>query len=75
MWKRGRKRGVDMKELILRQCELLEGVALTQAMQLQVFPADIIFSAGNNNPDSHHLQGGMTFATQISPLLNLCLPM
>ena len=30
----------------------------------------INFLAGNNYPDSHHLHGGMKFATQISPLLN-----
>ena len=29
------------------------------------------FLAGNNFPDSPHSQGGMKFATQISPLLNL----
>ena len=28
------------------------------------------FLAGNNYPDSPHSQGGMKFATQISPLLN-----
>ena len=28
------------------------------------------FLAGNNNPDLPYLQGGMKFATQISPLLN-----
>ena len=28
---------------------------------------------GNNNPDSHHSQGVMKFATQISPLLNYLL--
>ena len=28
------------------------------------------FLAGNNYPDSPHLQRGMKFATQISPLLN-----
>ena len=28
------------------------------------------FWAGNNYPYSPHLQGGMKFATQISPLLN-----
>ena len=28
------------------------------------------FLAGNNYPDSPHLQWGMKFATQISPLLN-----
>ena len=28
------------------------------------------FLARNNNPDSPHSQGGMKFATQISPLLN-----
>ena len=32
------------------------------------------FLAGNNSPKSPHSQGGMKFATQISPLLNyLCL--
>ena len=31
----------------------------------------ITFLAGNNYSDSHHSQGGMKFATQISPLLNL----
>ena len=29
------------------------------------------FWAGNNYPDSPHSQGGIKFATQISPLLNL----
>ena len=29
----------------------------------------LAFLAGNNYPDSSHLQGGMKFATQISPLL------
>ena len=29
------------------------------------------FSAGNNYPDSPHSWGGMKFATQISPILNL----
>ena len=33
------------------------------------FPQKQAFSV-NNHPDSHHLQGGMKFATQISPLLN-----
>ena len=28
------------------------------------------FLAGNNYPDLPHLQGGMKFATQISPVLN-----
>ena len=32
------------------------------------------FLARNNNPDSPLSQGGMKFATQISPLLNLCKP-
>ena len=32
--------------------------------------ADITFLPGNNYPDLHHLQGGMKFATQISPLLD-----
>ena len=31
---------------------------------------DNFFLAGNNYPDSPHSQGGMKFATQISPLLN-----
>ena len=30
----------------------------------------ISFLAGNNYPDSHHSQGGIKFAPQISPLLN-----
>ena len=31
------------------------------------------FLAGNNQSDSPHSQGGMKFATQISPLLNYIL--
>ena len=31
------------------------------------------FLTGNNYPNSPHLQGGMKFASQISPLLNLLL--
>ena len=29
-----------------------------------------LFLPVNNYPDAHHSQGGMKFATQISPLLN-----
>ena len=32
---------------------------------------EITFLPGNNYPDSHHSLGGMKFATQSSPLLNL----
>ena len=38
-----------------------------------MFKAEITFLPGNNYPDSHHSQGGMKFATQISPLLNCYL--
>ena len=31
---------------------------------------EITFLPVNNYPDTHHSQGGMKFATQISPLLN-----
>ena len=35
---------------------------------------EILTFFSNTYPDLHHLQGGMKFATQISPLLNLkCL--
>ena len=34
------------------------------------FKTEITFLPGNNYPDSHHSQGGMKFATQLSPLLN-----
>ena len=30
----------------------------------------LIFLPENNYPDTHHSQGGLKFATQISPLLN-----
>ena len=36
----------------------------------QCFKAIITLLAPNNYPDSQHLQEGMTFATQISPLID-----
>ena len=36
----------------------------------QCFKAEVKFLAKNSYPDLHHLQGGMKFDTQISPLLN-----
>ena len=35
-----------------------------------MFKTEITFLPVNNYPDAHHSQGGMKFATQISPLLN-----
>ena len=36
-----------------------------------MFKTEIRFLPVNNYPDAHHSKGGMKFATQISPLLNL----
>ena len=43
---------------------------LHQKTYRQSFKAEVKFSTQKSYPDLHHSQGGMTFATQISPLLN-----